>query len=332
MTMTRRKILAATAGAAALGLPGVARAQTVNWDMPTPYTDGTFHTENIRWYLEQVAKTISHGINVTVHSNNTLIRGPEILRAVSSGQVPVGEILLSQFGNEDPILELDAIPFLTQGQDQVRVLAEVSRTAVEAFLQKRNIRILYTVPWPSQAFFSKTPINSAADMKGMKFRTGSPMTSRMAELLGAVPTTVQGSDIPQAFATNIVTGMVTSGATGVQSKAWEFVTHFIDLKAFMPKNAIIVNERAWSALPDNFKAAFLDHAGPAAARGWKLSAEAETASVEELRRHGMQVSSPTDALLQDAKAVGATLTEEWLKRNRQAGGRIIEAYRAGIKA
>jgi TRAP-type C4-dicarboxylate transport system substrate-binding protein len=216
--LNRRHMIAGIAGSAALAAPRLARAQAA-WDMPTPYTDGTFHTQNIRWFAEEIAKSTSNGLRIQVHSNNALIRGPEILRAVGSGQVAAGEILLSQFGNEDPMLEVDAIPFLTGSAEQAMALYQASKAAVEASLQKRNVRMLYAVAWPSQAFFAKTAVSSAADMRGMKFRAGSPMTSRMAELIGAVPTVVQGSEIPQAFATNIVTGMVTSAATGVQSRA-----------------------------------------------------------------------------------------------------------------
>lgn len=329
--LNRRQVLVAAAGAATFASPAIAQSQT-SWDMATSYTDGTFHTQNLRWYVEQVAKASNDAIRIQIHSNNTLIRGPEILRAVGAGQVAAGEILISQFGNDDPMFEVDAIPFLIQGFEEARALGEVSRAGVEASLQKRGVRVLYTVPWPSQAFYSKSPIASAADMKGMKFRTGSPMTSRMAELLGAVPTAVQGSDIPQAFATNIVTGMVTSAATGVQSRAWEFSTHFIDLKAFMPKNAVIVNERAWQRLPESVKAAMTAMAPEAEVRGWKLAGEAETSTVEELKRQGMTVSQPTDALRADVRAVGARLTDEWLAKAGDGGKKVIDAYRARIKA
>jgi TRAP-type transport system periplasmic protein len=326
----RRQMIA---GLASIGL-GVPRAALADasWDMPTPYTDGTFHTQNIRWFVDEVARSTSNGLRIQVHSNNALIRGPEILRAVSTGQVPAGEILISQFGNEEPVFELDAIPFLTANRDQARSLYDVSKAAVEAALRRRGVRMLYCVIWPSQAFFSKTPINSAADMRGMKFRTGSPMTSRMAELLGAVPTVVQGSEIPQAFATNIVTGMVTSGATGVQSRAWEFSTDFINLRAFMPKNAVIVNERAWQRLPEPVRTAITGKAAEAEERGWELAVKAEADSVEELRKNGMTIVEPSPALLTDVRNVGNKLAEEWTVKTGELGKQLIDAYRAKVRA
>ena len=328
--INRRQV---TAGLASVGL-GVPRAAfaDVTWDMPTPYTDGTFHTVNIRWFVEEIARATNNGLRIQVHSNNALIRGPEILRAVSTGQVPAGEILLSQFGNEEPVFELDAIPFLTGSKDEARALYDVSKTAVEAALRRRGVRMLYSVIWPSQAFFSKTPINSAADMRGMKFRTGSPMTSRMAELLGAVPTVVQGSEIPQAFATSIVTGMVTSAATGVQSRAWEFSTYLINMRAFMPKNAVIVNERAWQRLAEPVRTAIVAKAAEAEQRGWDLAVKAEGDSVEELRKNGMTIVEPSPALLTDVRNVGNKLAEEWIAKTGEAGKQLIDAYRAKVRA
>jgi TRAP-type transport system periplasmic protein len=282
--------------------------------------------------VDEAARATNNGLRIQVHSNNALIRGPEILRAVSTGQVPAGEILLSQFGNEEPVFELDAIPFLTGSKDEARALYDVSKAAVEAALRRRGVRMLYSVIWPSQAFFSKTPINSAADMRGMKFRTGSPMTSRMAELLGAVPTVVQGSEIPQAFATNIVTGMVTSAATGVQSRAWEFSTYLINMRAFMPKNAVIVNERAWQRLPEPVRTAIVAKAAEAEQRGWDLAVKAEGDSVEELRKNGMTIVEPSPALLTDVRNVGNKLAEEWIAKTGEAGKQLIDAYRAKVRA
>lgn len=327
----RRQILAGMAGATTLAAPTVLRAQT-SWDMPVPYTDGTYHTQNVRWWVEEITKATGGSMKIQVHSNNSLIRLPEILRAVSTGQVAAGEILVSQFGNEDPFYELDSIPFLAQGLDQAMKLHEASKAQLQASLQKRGIRMLYAVAWPSQAFYSKTPINSGADMRGMKFRTVSPITSRMAELLGAVPTAVQASEVPQAFATNIVTGMITSGATGVQSRAWEFSSQFVNLRASMPKNAVLVNERAWQRLPEPVKQAMLAASAQAEPRGWKLAAEVEIASIEELRKNGMTIVEPSAQLLTDVKAVGAKLTDEWIAKTGDTGKAVIEKFRSSIRA
>lgn len=101
---------------ALVALPVAAPAQ-VKWDMPTPYTDTTFHTANVRSFAEDVKQATGGQVDITVHSNNSLIKHPDILRAVQKGQAQIGELLLSQFGNEDPMFEVDSIPFLATGFD-----------------------------------------------------------------------------------------------------------------------------------------------------------------------------------------------------------------------
>src|ERR1043166_6536211 len=213
--------------AAAALSAGSALAQT-KWDMPTPYADSTFHTQNIRAFIDEVKAATGNQIDIVVHSNAALIKHPDILRAVHTGQVQIGEILLSQFGNEDPMFEVDSLPFLAAGYDNAWKFYQVHKAFVEKRMLARGVRVLYSVPWPGQGIYTKTPLKSIDDLKGVKFRPYSPGTSRLAELLGAVRTTVQLAELPQAFATNIVTAMITSAAGGVPTKAWEYSKYFYD--------------------------------------------------------------------------------------------------------
>src|SRR5688500_19473764 len=93
---------------------GTAQAQT-KWDMPTPYSDGEFHTRNVKTFVEDVQKATDGKLAIQVHSNGSLIKHPDILRAVSTGQVSIAEFLLGQFGNEEPVFNADNVPFLAAG-------------------------------------------------------------------------------------------------------------------------------------------------------------------------------------------------------------------------
>ncbi len=78
--------------------------------------------------------------------------------------------------------------------------------------------------------YAKKEVNSTADMKGMKFRAYNRGTSRIAELTGAQPITIQAAELSQALATGKVDSFISSGATGVDSKVWEQLTHFYDTR------------------------------------------------------------------------------------------------------
>ena len=183
--------LSSTFTAAVLGLCvfSAAQAQT-KWDMPTPYSDGTFHTVVIRQFVSEVKTATASSLDVTVHSNASLIKHPDILRAVQTGQVPMGEILLSQFANEDPMFEADNLPFLASGWDNAAKLYKAHKKYVEDRMMKRGIRVLYSVPWAGQGLYTKKPVLSGNDLVGIKFRAYNPSTAKLAELLKMTPTTV----------------------------------------------------------------------------------------------------------------------------------------------
>src|SRR5436190_3400428 len=198
---------------AALAISGVASAQT-KWDMPTPYADGEFHTRNVRAFAEDVKKATGGKLDINVHSNGSLIKHPDILRAVSTGQVSIAEFLLGQFSNEDPVFAADNVPYVAPGYDNAWKFYQAQKPVLETKLQGRGLKLLYAVAWPGQGFYTKEPMKTAADLKGAKMRTYSPLTSRLAELLGATSVQVQVTDVPQMFATGAMTTMVTSSCHG----------------------------------------------------------------------------------------------------------------------
>ncbi len=313
-----------TVSAALLAL--TANAQT-KWDMPTPYSDGEFHTVNVKLFAADVRKATNNQLDINVHSNGSLIKHPDMLRAVSTGQVNVVELLLGQFGNEDPVFAADNVPFVATGYDNAWKFYQAQKPYLEKKLLGRGVRLLYAVAWPGQGIYTKNALKSVADLKGVKFRTYSPQTARLAELLGASPTVIQVPEIPQAFATGTVHAMITSSATGTSSKAWEFVKNYYLTNAFHPKNIVAVNERAFQRLSDAQKKALLEAAATAEQRGWDLSRQREGAANKLLGDNGMTLHTPDAEMRAAFTKVGDTILAEWLKAAGADGEAIIAGFR-----
>ncbi|HXM83964.1 MAG TPA: TRAP transporter substrate-binding protein [Burkholderiales bacterium] len=312
--------------AAALAVFGSAQAQT-KWDMPTPYSDGEFHTRNVVLFVDDVRKATNGALNIVVHSNQSLIKHPDMLRAVSTGQVNIAEFLLGQFGNEDPVFAVDNLPFLAAGYDNAMKLYRAQKPLLEKKLQGRGLKLLYSVAWPGQGIYTKEPLKSVADLKGTKFRTYSPQTARLAELLGASPTVVQVTDVPQMFATGAIQAMITSSATGTSTKAWEFVKNYYTTNAMHPKNVVAANARSFERLPAVQKKALTDAASRAETRGWAMSKVRELEGNETLAKNGMTVREPDAAMKAAFTKVGAQMAVEWQKTAGAEGDTILKAYR-----
>ena len=311
--------------AAALAV-GVAQAQ--KWDMPTPYSDNEFHTLNVKRFADDVKRTTNGQLELNVHTNGSLIKHPDILRAVSTGQVNVAEFLLGQFGNEDPVFAADNLPFVAAGWDNAWKFYQAQKPLLEKKLQGRGLKLLFSVAWPGQGIYTKTPLKSVADLKGTKFRTYSPQTARLAELLGASPTVIQVPEVAQAFATGTISAMITSSATGTSTKAWEFVKNYYATNAFHPKNVVVVNLRALQQLPDGVRKALLAAAADAEVRGWEFAKQREQSANKELAQNGMTLHQPDAAMTAAFRKIGDTMLGEWQKSAGADGDAIIKAYRA----
>jgi TRAP-type transport system periplasmic protein len=305
---------------------GVAVAQT-RWDLPAAYSPGNFHTENLVQFADEVDKASGGRLKITVHSNASLFKAPEIKRAVQGAQAQAGEILLVNFENENPLFGVDGVPFLATSYADSMKLYKASRPAVEKLLAAQGIKLLYTVPWPPQGIFSKKPINSAADMKGLKWRAYSPATARIAELVNAQPVTVQAAELSQAMATGVIDSMMTSGSTGFDTKTFEYIKNFYDTQAWLPKNAVIANQKAFDALDKPSQDALLRAAAAAEARGWKVSDEKTQWYYEQLRKNGMAIHKPSAQLAADLKKVGDAMLQDWLKKAGPDGQAVMDAYR-----
>ncbi|WP_243029548.1 TRAP transporter substrate-binding protein [Thermus altitudinis] len=302
----------------------VVAAQAQTWNMATPYPPANFHTQNIQQFVKEVEEATGGRLKITVHPGGSLFPHPQILPAVRNGQVQMGEVLMSLLANENPLFNLDSIPFVATSYEEARRLYQAQRPEVEKWLAQRGVVFLYAVPWPPQGLYTKRPVNSGADLKGMRFRAYNPATARMAELLGMSPVQVEAADIPQAFATGIVEAMITSPVTGVDSQAWDFARYFYDVKAWIPKNMVVIGRRAFESLSAQDREALLQAAKRAEERGWRLSQEQEEKALQTLASRGLQVVKPSPALLTDLKKVGQTMILEW---QRQAGATGVKVYR-----
>ncbi|WP_349368626.1 TRAP transporter substrate-binding protein [Salinarimonas sp.] len=327
MTTVARSLAGATL-ALAFATGSFAAAAAQGWDMPTPYPDATFHTQNIAEFAQDVREATGGALDITVHSAGSLIKHPEIKRSVRSGIVPIGEMLISLHANENPIYGLDSVPFLATSYADAKALYDAQRGALDAALAEEGLTLLFSVPWPPQGIYASAELDDVEDLRGLRFRTYNPGTARIAELSGAMPVQVEVADLPTAFATGRVEATITSPSTGVNSKFWDFVTHYHDTQAWLPRNMVVVNSRAFQGLDAEVRAAVLEAAAAAEARGWEMSEADTVAATETLAENGVAVVTPSEALAAGFQEIGAQIADEWAESAGETGAAVLEAYRA----
>ena len=221
---------------------------------------------------------------------------------------------------------VDSIPFLATSYPQSKRLDTLSRALLVKTLAAQGMKLLYTVPWPPQGLYSSKPVAAMKDLKGTKMRAYNPATSFIATSLGAQPVTIQLAELPAALATGGVDNFLTSSASGVDSKLYESVKYFYDVNAWLPRNAVVVNQKAFEGLDKSTQDAVLKAAAEAEIRGWRVSEEKDAEYMRELAVKGMKIDTTSDGLKKELKLIGDRMTADWLKLAGDEGKAIIDAF------
>ncbi len=322
------KLLKTLLAATALTAVAASAAQAEKWDMPMAYSATNFHSENGAKFAECVTKGTGGAYELTTHPSGSLFKGGEIKRAIQTGQVPIGERLLSGHQNENALFGFDSIPFLATSFDDSVKLYKAAKPAMDKLLASQGMTILYAVPWPPQGLYFKKEVTKVADMKGIKFRSYNTATARLAELTGMLPVQIEAAEISQAFATGVAESMISSGATGYDRKVWESLTHFYEVDAWLPYNYVLVNNDAWSKVSADNQKVFKDCAATAEAAGLKASKAYTQFTLDGLKEGGMTVGRAGDGLVGELKEIGKTMTTEWLGNAGDEGKALVDAFNA----
>ncbi len=304
----------------------LAFAQT-KWDLPTGYATNTFQTENVQQFADDVAKATGGKLKITVHAGASLYKMPEIKRAVQSGQTQAGEFILSAYANENPLFGVDSIPFLATSYGAAQKLYTASKPATEKLLADQGLKLLFSVPWPGQSLYSGKPMKTLDDFKGTKMRAYNPATTRIAQLVKAQPVTIQLAELGQALATGAVDNFLTSSASGVDSKLYEQTKFFYIVNAWLPRNATVVNKKAFDALDKATQDAVIAAGKAAEERGWATSRAKDMAYIKDLTKNGMTTGLASDEIRDGLNKIGETMTDDWIKSAGADGKAIIDAYR-----
>ncbi|WP_424988350.1 TRAP transporter substrate-binding protein [Microbulbifer sp. S227A] len=243
--MILNKLRSATAAFAILAAGLASTAMAEKWDMPTAYPDNSYMTENLRDFADAVRIATGGEIDIVIHPSGSLFPGNEIKRAVQTGQVQIGERIISAHANENAVFGVDSVPFLAPSFEDSVTLWDASRPVLSEILAEQNLVVLFSVPWPAQGLYSKKELTSIDDLKGMKVRGYNAGILHMAELAGAQGVQVEYAELTQALSTGVADATVGSGSSGVEKKLWEVLKYYYELNMWLPRNLVVVNKDVW---------------------------------------------------------------------------------------
>ena len=313
-------------GVITLGSASRIESDVAVWDMPTAYPADNYQTETAQLFANMVNECAAEELRIVIHAGGSLFKGNEIKRAVETGQVPIGERLLSVHSNDNQMFAVDSVPFVASSFESAESLWQVSRPALERILNEEGLTLLYSVIWPPQGIYFVDAVENTAEIRGMKFRSYNATTARIAELAGMIPVQIEAAEMNQALATGVVRSFMASGSSGYDSKVWEHVNYYYDVKAWLPRNSIIANSKSLEMLSDKAKRYIRESATIAAKSGTERAIYLADWYIQQLRDNGMNVITPDKVFAEQLEEIGRTLAEEWADQTGEEGRQILQTF------
>lgn len=328
MSISRRHILAGAGAALALPVLGRgASAQALPINLSSILPETNFQVRNARRFAEEVAKATNGAVNISVKPGGSLgFKGPEQMRAVRDGLVPMADVLTSQQIGDEALFGTDGIPFLVSSPADLKALHKYLRPAFEKIVEtKYNQKILYMVPSPAQYMFLKVKTDSVAGLKGIKIRGADKNTVDTCNAVGMAGVQIPWGELIPALASGRVDGVATSAASGVDGKFWEFLKYFYPTNHTWSTNMVNINLDTWNKLGAANQKVLTDLAAKFEPEFWKISADEDEVSLKVLREKGMELVPVSKDMSAEMYRMAKPLTAAYMERV-PASRPIIEAY------
>jgi TRAP-type C4-dicarboxylate transport system substrate-binding protein len=314
MSINRRGILAGAGAALALPVLGRPASAATTLNLSSILPEANFQVRNAKRYAEEVAKATGGDIVLSVKAGGSLgFKGPEQMRAVRDGLVPMADILTSQQIGDDPIFGTDGVPFLVSSPADLKALHKHLRPEFEKTVAKFNQRILYMVPSPAQYMFLKVKTDNVAGLKGIKIRGADKNTVDTCNAVGMAGVQIPWGELIPALASGRVDGV------------WEFLKYFYPTNHTWSTNMVNINLDTWNKIQPASQKAMLEIAAKLEPEFWKVSADEDEVSLKVLRDRGMELVPVSKEMSAQMYAMAKPLTAAYAERV-PASRPIIDAY------
>jgi TRAP-type C4-dicarboxylate transport system substrate-binding protein len=284
-------------------------------DLSIPWAESEFHTQNAIHFANEVKRITDGRVQITVHPGAILgIKGPDSLRAVSTGIVPMAEMAGFQQVGSEPILGFESLPFLVDTQDELKALYSILRPVVEAAYARHGLKVLYIVPWPNQNLFSDVSPAKLEDLSALKIRTLDANTTELMDRLGVVPIQMPYADVVPSLAAGTLDGVLTSTSTATAQKYWEFVSTVLRTNHHWISNMMVINKDVWDEIPKTDQIAIDTIAKQLEPQFWEISARDDREKLQILVDNGIKIIQLSAELSSSIKAVSHEMWYEFINR------------------
>jgi TRAP-type C4-dicarboxylate transport system substrate-binding protein len=258
MTISRRQLIQAAGGSAALGLVGSLAAQTTGLKISHQFpggslTDGDFRDRLCRRFAAEVEKRSSGALKASVYPGSSLMKTNAQFSAMRKGALDMSLVPLSYAGGEVAETNIGLMPALVPSYEQGAAWknAEVGKQLTKV-LNDKGVLIVSWV-WQAGGVASRSrPLIAPDDAKGLKVRGGSREMDMMLKQAGASVISLPSNEIYAAMQTGAMDAAMTSSTSFISFKLEEIAKHLTTGRGktyWFMLEPLMISKEVFSKLP-----------------------------------------------------------------------------------
>ena len=303
-------------------------AAPVKWVANSVWPPNNHHSVGLTDFAKRAKEATKGKVDITVQTGGALgYKGPELLKVVRDGLVPMSDMLTSGVAGDEPLFDIVTLPFLIQSFDEGKILSDIARPHFDKVAeQKWGQKILYIAPWPAAGLWTKNEVKAVAQMKGLKTRTYDKNGALVMQAVGGTPYPLPFSEVYSSLATNLIDSVLTSTPTAVDAKFWEVLKFYAPINITMATDLVTVNLKEFNKLDKETQEALVKLGKDMEAEMWKKVAQLDKDQEAISNKGGIKTVAPSKEFLNELSIVTKGIREDWLKKAPPEAKTIVEEF------
>ena len=302
-------------------------AAKTSWNANVAWPPSNHHSIGMAQFAEKI-KTLTNGeLDIAVQYGGALgYKGPELLKVVRDGLVPISDIFIGGVAGEAKIFQITTLPFLIQSMSEAKLLSEIARPYFDKTATQWKQKILYIAPWPSTGLWTMKEVQAVADMKGLKIRTYDKNGAMVVEAAQGTPYALPFSEVYTSLATGLIDSVITSTSTAVDGKFWEVLKYYQRLNMTVATNMVTVNLRRFNKLDKKTQQYLIDTGKEMEKTMWKRVAQLDKEKEKVCNAKGIKSVSVSQSFLDELGKLSDGIHQEWKKKASADALEIYDAF------
>ncbi len=275
------------------------------WKIACAETNDYYMTQLAQEFLDEVSERTGGKVTGQVFANGQLGSLNDALESLEMGNVDIVSDCFASLGAVNSLFDAFGLPYLYDSKEHAYNFWDTYFDDVSDIIaEETNFRIVTVMDGLNRELSSTKPVNSLADLKGMKVRVPTiPAYIRIWECLGAAPVPMSFSEVYTSINTGVVDGQENDLPLSISSKMFEVCPYAVITDHVAYEGTLLFNEDTFNSYPEELQQIILEVGAEITAKSRTMIADQEAEAMKQLEEMNITVLYPDLTEFKEATAV-----------------------------